>query len=667
MADDSFDYTPIINGIIAYTSANNMANATQDAANTQASAYQQGIDVQYQMWEQMRQDFLPAMQAGAQGISQLTQYVPQYMQQTIAPLYNEYMGYGMSAMPDPNAYTINPVTGEMGRQGTLQRTQAVPGVNANFLQQQQQQQQQGPIQAAQPYSGNVIGGAINQVGGRRPMSRGMSDGHGGDDGTGGGGNGNSPGAATSSGGSSGNSGQGSGGYEADLGFSGVNTGRSPSGGVMGAANSDESPSNPGSQASASANSGFGAGMGPGQSQTNTALGLNTPNMTAVNMPTSTMSVAEAQANLNGVAAQQGISQYGKPGATLGTTALGPVGGLMGYGLAAALGLAQHGTAVDGVSNTGMNSNEGYGGGPGSDSGNMYGIPGSLTPTQGQNLYNLMTTPNPNISQVINPGPGVDASQMFNYSPLMTERYVGGQAATATPEQLAQGGVLSPTVPTLPGQVDFNFNESDPVYQWKLQQQQEAVNRGLASRGLYNSRPGMDILSDNQMNLISSEADKQFARQQTERNYSAQAAKDTYGMQSSRGDTLYNRINQQQGTLYDRLLNNATQFDSNNLNQLLQRYNLGQNAYSGLYNWGADMAKLGTGASGSVGQGSIATGQGVANQFGNMGEALAQGNLLNGNTWSNFYSGLGNLFNNQQTPQAQQNQQSSYSGFNTYYS
>jgi hypothetical protein len=54
-------------------------------------------------------------------------------------------------------------------------------------------------------------------------------------------------------------------------------------------------------------------------------------------------------------------------------------------------------------------------------------------------------------------------------------------------------------------------KADPAYQWRKQQQEEAINRQLAGRGMYDSRYGMDVLSDAGMNLSGQEADKQYMR------------------------------------------------------------------------------------------------------------------------------------------------------------
>ena len=54
-------------------------------------------------------------------------------------------------------------------------------------------------------------------------------------------------------------------------------------------------------------------------------------------------------------------------------------------------------------------------------------------------------------------------------------------------------------------------ESNPAYQWRQAQQQEEINRQLASRGLYGSSEGLGILGDANMALSGEEADKQYLR------------------------------------------------------------------------------------------------------------------------------------------------------------
>jgi hypothetical protein len=94
------------------------------------------------------------------------------------------------------------------------------------------------------------------------------------------------------------------------------------------------------------------------------------------------------------------------------------------------------------------------------------------------------------------------------------------------QQLGEGGL----------NLDY---EADPAYKWRQQQQEEAMNRQLAGRGMWDSRAGLDMLADANMNLSGQEADKQYARAVDEYNRS-------YGDLSSRYNLGYqdllNRFN-----------------------------------------------------------------------------------------------------------------------------
>jgi len=56
-----------------------------------------------------------------------------------------------------------------------------------------------------------------------------------------------------------------------------------------------------------------------------------------------------------------------------------------------------------------------------------------------------------------------------------------------------------------------LNETDPIYMWKQKEAEKAVNAALAARGLYNSRPGINALSEAAMKVSSDEAEKQWNR------------------------------------------------------------------------------------------------------------------------------------------------------------
>jgi len=58
---------------------------------------------------------------------------------------------------------------------------------------------------------------------------------------------------------------------------------------------------------------------------------------------------------------------------------------------------------------------------------------------------------------------------------------------------------------------MTIDENDPIYQWKQNEAARIVNQALAARGLWNSRPGINALSEAGMKVSSEEADKQWQR------------------------------------------------------------------------------------------------------------------------------------------------------------
>jgi len=234
----------------------------------------------------------------------------------------------------------------------------------------------------------------------------------------------------------------------------------------------------------------------------------------------------------------------------------------------------------------------------------------------------------------------DAS--WTIDPVTGEITMGNTQATSAG---GQGGLMSPELPDLPGQVDFQFDETDPVYQFKLQQLNEQTNRALSARGLYDSRTGMNVLADTNMGLISSEADKQYQRLVDERNYLAQRASNLYEMAVNRGNTLYDRIYTQQQDLYNRTYNQGMTEDARGMALLQDKYNMSNANYQRDYGMYLDLAKIGAGSAASAGAQSGSTAQGMASSLANAGAYNAQGTLLSGNTLANMFSGLGTTIGN----------------------
>ena len=133
--------------------------------------------------------------------------------------------------------------------------------------------------------------------------------------------------------------------------------------------------------------------------------------------------------------------------------------------------------------------------------------------------------------------------------------------------------------------NFQFDSSNPVYQQRLSESQKQIDSILASRGLYNSRPGMNMISDAQNQIAAEEFGNQY-----QRGYS---------------------------NLID-LFNMSTKLGGLNYSKLL------------------DLVKVGTGAAGSTGSAAMQTGQGVASSYGDMGFYDA----VKGGANRDFWSGVG---------------------------
>ena len=148
------------------------------------------------------------------------------------------------------------------------------------------------------------------------------------------------------------------------------------------------------------------------------------------------------------------------------------------------------------------------------------------------------------------------------------------------QQLGEGGL----------NLDY---QADPAYQWRQQQQEEALNRQLAGRGLYDSRAGMNMLTDANMDLSGQEADKQYGR-------------------------AVNEYNRQYGDLSNRYNLGYT--------DLMNRFNVGSNAAN-------NVAGMWSGLGTNVGNQMVNTGIASGNNTANLRNQAAQ-------TWGSTLSGLG---------------------------
>lgn len=139
--------------------------------------------------------------------------------------------------------------------------------------------------------------------------------------------------------------------------------------------------------------------------------------------------------------------------------------------------------------------------------------------------------------------------------------------------------------------DFQYDPNNPAYQFQKAEIEKSINQSLASRGLYNSRMGVNALSEANARLVAQETEKQYARK--------------YG----RLTDLFDMSRMLGGSQYGKQL---------------------------------DLTNIGMGAAAGTGMASTATGQGISQAYGTLGKGLAGTALATGQAQSNLYSGLGNV-------------------------
>lgn len=170
------------------------------------------------------------------------------------------------------------------------------------------------------------------------------------------------------------------------------------------------------------------------------------------------------------------------------------------------------------------------------------------------------------------------------------------------------------LPETPGQFSYNLDPNDPAYKFKLEEAQKSIDAFSASRGNYNSRAAMNESTKAQRAITADEVQSQFDR-----------AKDSYAMNlagyetdAAKASSLYST---QYGKLTD-LYNMASQIGTTDYNKLL------------------DLVKIGQGSSSSSGAGALATGQGLAGTYGQLGANLSSSALASGQATSNMWGGIG---------------------------
>lgn len=151
------------------------------------------------------------------------------------------------------------------------------------------------------------------------------------------------------------------------------------------------------------------------------------------------------------------------------------------------------------------------------------------------------------------------------------QYAGQPAATTS--DLTQGGVLSPTVPTLgqgmnlqqyafnpnaalPGQfssqaglptapelavgLNYQFDTNDPVYQQKLAEKNRQIDAFLAKQGLQGSSAGESFRQEQINRLLAEEESRQYGRAVAEREFQTGAKTAEFGMGMQAGQEQFGR-------------------------------------------------------------------------------------------------------------------------------
>jgi len=82
--------------------------------------------------------------------------------------------------------------------------------------------------------------------------------------------------------------------------------------------------------------------------------------------------------------------------------------------------------------------------------------------------------------------------------------------------------------------NFQVNTQDPAYQWRLGEATKGVDQFLASRGMYNSRAGLNALQDTTNQLTAEESEKQYTRGYGQ-------LLDSFNMASSLGQSEFSKL------------------------------------------------------------------------------------------------------------------------------
>ena len=169
-----------------------------------------------------------------------------------------------------------------------------------------------------------------------------------------------------------------------------------------------------------------------------------------------------------------------------------------------------------------------------------------------------------------------------------------------------------------GEFNFAFNPDDPTYKYRQSELTKTIDQAAAARGNYNSRPTMNAQAQGNIALTADESEKQFGRALNAYSTNIGTALSQFGADYQGATDTYN----------------------SGYGKMTDLYNMSMNTGSADYNKILDAIKVGQGAAGQTGAGAQATGQGLANTYGQLGQQLGQSAIGRGQATSDMWGNIG---------------------------
>jgi len=159
--------------------------------------------------------------------------------------------------------------------------------------------------------------------------------------------------------------------------------------------------------------------------------------------------------------------------------------------------------------------------------------------------------------------------------------------------------------------NFKFNPDDPAYKYKTEESSKSINKALAGRGLFDSRAGVNMLTDADRAITADEYDKQYGRgyQTVSDLFKFGTTQDAANLQRSVGD--YDR---QYGGLQDLFKMTGS---------------MGETGYQSLL----DAVKVGSGAGATAGSLGNSAAANLTSAYGQMSQAGAMDDANKASLWS----------------------------------